>query len=152
MASTEVAGTPMADRAVEVRGVWRSFGSAEALRGVDFAAASGEVTGMVGPNGAGKTTLLLILSTLLAPDRGVVRIGGHDPMTETLAVRRMLGWVPDAFGFYDNLTAHEYLAFAGSARGMRTPAAKARAVELLGVVHLDAQAGQPVHLLSRGQK
>jgi ABC-type multidrug transport system fused ATPase/permease subunit len=76
----ETTGTDGSSHAVLVKGVKRSFGGAEALRGVDFTAEAGEVTGMVGPNGAGKTTLLLILATLLAPDQGVVRLGGHDPL------------------------------------------------------------------------
>jgi ABC-2 type transport system ATP-binding protein len=142
----------IADPAVLVRGLWRRFGEAEALRGVDFTAHYGEVTGMVGPNGAGKTTLLLILATLLAPDQGHVTVGGHDPMTATASVRRIMGWVPDTFGFYDNLTAQEYLNFAGAARKLPTPLAKARAMELLALVHLDGLAGRQVHLLSRGQK
>ena len=152
VADTETMGIPVGDHAVAVQGVWRRFGSAEALRGVDFMAAAGEVTGMVGPNGAGKTTLLLILATLLAPDQGLVRIGGHDPMPAPLAVRQIMGWVPDAFGFYDNLTSQEYLAFAGAARSLPIPAAKARATELLELVHLDGHAERQVHLLSRGQK
>jgi ABC-2 type transport system ATP-binding protein len=102
--------------AVVVQGVWRRFGASEALRGVDFGAEAGEVTGMVGPNGAGKTTLLLILATLLAPDQGVVRLGGHDPLSDAAAVRRIMGWVPDTFGLYENLTCSEYLIFSGAAR------------------------------------
>ncbi len=138
--------------AIVVRDVWRGFGSSEALRGINFTAASGEVTGLVGPNGAGKTTLLLILATLLAPERGQVLIGGRDPMTEAQAVRRMLGWVPDSFGFYENLTAREYVTFAGSSRKLRLPEAQERATELLGEVRLEEHADRPVHLLSRGQK
>ena len=149
---TENTATDGTEPVVFVRGVWRTFGGAEALRGVDFAAGAGEVTGMVGPNGAGKTTLLLILSTLLAPDRGVVRLFGHDPMTETAAVRRIMGWVPDTFGIYDNLTCAEYLSFSGATRHLPPASAKARGAELLELVHLEAHAATQVHLLSRGQK
>jgi ABC-2 type transport system ATP-binding protein len=154
MAATVTTGTQSSDSepTVAVLGVWRSFGSAEALRGIDFTAAAGEVTGMVGPNGAGKTTLLLILATLLAPDQGVVRLGGHDPMTDTLAVRQIMGWVPDTFGIYDNLTCEEYLTFSAASRRFTAPDAKARATELLDLVHLDGHADRQVHLLSRGQK
>jgi ABC-2 type transport system ATP-binding protein len=140
------------EHAVFVQGVWRSFGGAEALRAVDFTASAGEVTGMVGPNGAGKTTLLLILATLLAPDQGVVRLGGYDPMSEAAAVRRIMGWVPDTFGIYENLTCSEYLIFSGATRQLSRAAAAVRATELLELVHLDALAAKQVHLLSRGQK
>jgi ABC-2 type transport system ATP-binding protein len=132
-------------------GVRRHFGSVEALRGVDFTARYGEVTGLVGPNGAGKTTLLLILATLLRPDAGTVRIAGHDPVLETGAVRATLGWVPDAFGVYDNLTTREYLKFAGLAYGLGSRSS-ARADELLALSRLQDYAQRPVHVLSRGQK
>jgi ABC-2 type transport system ATP-binding protein len=138
--------------AVVVSGVRRSFGTAEALRGVDFTAAFGEVTGMVGPNGAGKTTLLIILATLLAPDQGTVRISGLDPLTDTADVRRLLGWVPDVFGFYENLTAREYLAFSGEARSLPRKLAAERAAALLELVRMVELADRPVHVLSRGQK
>ena len=141
-----------ADSAVVVDDVWRSFGSASALRGVEFRASAGNVTGMVGPNGAGKTTLLLILSTLLAPDRGRVRIGGLDPATDSADVRRLLGWVPDAFGFYENLTTEEYLEFSGEARLLSRPQSHDRARQLLELVRLREWANRPVHVLSRGQK
>jgi ABC-2 type transport system ATP-binding protein len=132
-------------------GVHRRFGSVEALRGIDFTAPYGEVTGLVGPNGAGKTTLLLILATLLLPDAGTVRIAGHDPVRETGAVRATLGWVPDAFGVYDNLTAREYLKFAGLAYGLGGRS-RARAEELLVLCRLQDYGDRPVHVLSRGQK
>ena len=132
-------------------GVKRQFGSVFALRGVDFTARYGEVTGLVGPNGAGKTTLLLILATLLLPDEGTVRIAGLDPVTETGAVRAMSGWVPDAFGVYDNLTTREYLRFAGLAYGLGKRST-ARAEELLVLSRLQDYADRPVHVLSRGQK
>jgi ABC-2 type transport system ATP-binding protein len=136
---------------VLARGVWRRFGSVDALRGIDFSAAYGEITGMVGPNGAGKTTLLLVLATLLAHDAGQVLVGGCDPGSQSRAVRAQMGWVPDVFGVYDNLSAREYLTFAGSAYGLGR-AAGARADELLGLVRLSEFSDQPVHALSRGQK
>jgi ABC-2 type transport system ATP-binding protein len=138
--------------AVVVRGLRRRFGAVEALRGVDLTAPYGEVTGLVGPNGAGKTTLLLILATLLAHDGGDVFVGGFDPAHESRAVRAQMGWVPDVFGVYDNLTAHEYLTFAGAAYGLDRAAAAIRSDELLALVRLQEFTDRPVHVLSRGQK
>jgi len=142
---------PSDEDGVVALGVRRRFGSVEALRGLDFTARSGEVTGLVGPNGAGKTTLLLILATLLMPDAGTVRIAGHDPVLATDAVRATLGWVPDAFGVYDNLTTREYLRFAGLAYGLGARS-RPRAEELLLLSRLQDYADRPVHVLSRGQK
>lgn len=141
-----------ADAGVEARGVIRRFGAVEAVRGLDLTAKPGEVTALVGPNGAGKTTLLLVLATLLVPDSGEVRVAGHDPITEADAVRARMGWAPDVFGLYDNLTCREYLVFCGEAMRMSRAASRLRAIELLELARLTDKADLPVHTLSRGQK
>jgi ABC-2 type transport system ATP-binding protein len=140
------------DHAVLARDVRRRFGAVEAVRGLDLDVPYGEVTALVGPNGAGKTTLLLMLATLLAPDSGELRVAGLDPVADPLAVRRRLGWMPDAFGVYDQLTTREYLEFFAAAHRMSAADAQSRMTELLDVVHLAEFADQPVHVLSRGQK
>ena len=137
---------------VVARGVRRSFGAVQAVRGIDLTAAPGEVTGLVGPNGAGKTTLMLVLATLLVPDGGEVRVAGHDPVHEPDAVRARMGWSPDVFGLYDNLTCREYLEFFGAAYRMSRAEARRRAGDLLEQARLADYAAQPVHVLSRGQK
>ncbi|MFP5219052.1 MAG: ABC transporter ATP-binding protein, partial [Actinomycetes bacterium] len=137
---------------VVASGVRRTFGDVEAVRGIDLTARPGEVTALVGPNGAGKTTLLLVLATLLVPDAGDVRVAGFDPVTEPDAVRARMGWSPDVFGLYDNLTAREYLRFVGEAYRLSGPASARRAVELLELARLVEHADRPVHTLSRGQK
>lgn len=137
---------------IVVRDVRRSFGPVQAVRGISLQAAPGEVTALVGPNGAGKTTLLLMLATLLTPDAGELRVAGHDPVTEPDAVRARMGWSPDFFGMYDNLTAREYLEFFGAAYRLPRSAAQARAAELLQLARLADYGDQPVHVLSRGQK
>ena len=137
---------------IRATGVRRSFGAVEAVRGIDLTAAPGEVTALVGPNGAGKTTLLLVLATLLVPDAGEVRVAGFDPVTEPDEVRARMGWSPDVFGLYDNLTAREYLEFVGAAFRLPRPRARERAGELLSLAGLADRADAPVHTLSRGQK
>ncbi|WP_067486792.1 ABC transporter ATP-binding protein [Actinomadura hibisca] len=141
-----------AEHGVEARGVTRAFGTVPALRGMDITVPYGQVTALVGPNGAGKTTLLLILATLLAPDAGHIRVAGHDLRADPEAARVHLGWMPDVFGVYDQLTVDEYLAFFADA--YRLPAAERprRIRALLALVHLEEYLGQPVHVLSRGQK
>lgn len=133
-------------------GVRRTFGPVEAVRGIDLTAAPGEVTALVGPNGAGKTTLLLVLATLLVPDAGEVRVAGFDPVREPDAVRARMGWSPDVFGLYDNLTGREYLQFVGEAYRLGRARARTRAVELLELARLPEFADRPVHTMSRGQK
>ncbi|MDX6275471.1 MAG: type transport system ATP-binding protein [Frankiales bacterium] len=149
MTVTETSGRPPG---IVAQGVRRTFGSVEAVRSVDFHAQPGEITALVGPNGAGKTTLLLVLATLLVPDAGSVSVAGYDPMTEAGEVRRRLGWAPDVFGLYDNLTAREYLEFFADAYRIPRPRGQQRAAELLALAHLPEYADSPVHVLSRGQK
>src|SRR5690349_2900064 len=104
---------------VEVRDLWRYFGAVPALSGMNLSAPYGQVTALVGPNGAGKTTLLLILASLLTPDHGHVRVAGLDPTADPYGVRSRMGWMPDTFGVYDQLTVGEYLTFFGDAYGLR---------------------------------
>jgi len=137
---------------VSAQGVTRRFGAVEALRGLDLTVPYGQVTALVGPNGAGKTTLLLVLATLLRPDAGEVRVAGFDPVTHPTAVRASMGWMPDVFGVYDQLTVREYLAFFADAYLLSRARAKGRVADLLGLVHLEEYADRPVHVLSRGQK
>ena len=137
---------------VAARGVRRTFGPVEAVRGIDLTALPGEVTALVGPNGAGKTTLLLVLATLLVPDAGEVSVAGFDPVREPDEVRARMGWAPDVFGLYDNLTAREYLELFGEAYRLGRARSRTRAVELLELARLTEHADRPVHTMSRGQK
>lgn len=143
---------PLARTGVSASGVRRTFGSVEAVRGIDLTALPGEVTALVGPNGAGKTTLLLVLATLLVPDAGEVRVAGFDPVTQPDEVRARMGWSPDVFGLYDNLTGREYLEFVGQAYRLGRARARTRAGELLELARLPEFADRPVHTMSRGQK
>jgi ABC-2 type transport system ATP-binding protein len=142
----------MTGEGVVAQGVKRRFGTVEAVRGIDLTARAGEVTALVGPNGAGKTTLLLVLATLLVPDSGTVRVAGFDPVTQADEVRARMGWSPDVFGLYDNLSCREYLIFCGEAMRLASAKARSRASDLLEIASLTDQADQPVHTLSRGQK
>jgi ABC-2 type transport system ATP-binding protein len=145
------AAVPRTDGIV-ASGISRSFGNVHAVRDIGLTAEPGEVTALIGPNGAGKTTLLLVLATLLTPDAGVIRIAGHDPVTEPRAVRARMGWSPDVFGLYEALTVREYLGFVAAAYRLPRRRADARTAELLAMARLDAFADRPVHVLSRGQK
>jgi ABC-2 type transport system ATP-binding protein len=143
---------PTATADIVVDDVARSFGEVHAVRSVSFEARAGEVTGLVGPNGSGKTTLLLMLATLLVPDRGTIRIGGHDPVTESAAVRATLGWMPDVLGEWSALTVRTSLELTARLYGIDREAARARAEALIELVDLVPLAEQATRVLSRGQK
>jgi ABC-2 type transport system ATP-binding protein len=139
-------------RGIEVDGVRRAFGDVLAVDDISLTARPGEVTALIGPNGAGKTTLLLMLATLLVPDRGSIRIDGHDPVTAPAEVRARVGWMPDGFGTWDSLTVREVLETIAAAYRIPALQARARVEELLHTVHLADLADRRARVLSRGQK
>ena len=143
---------PAAPGGIVVRGVARSFGAVHALAGADLDVRPGAVTALVGPNGSGKTTLLLVLAGLLTPDAGTVTVAGLDPVTQGPAARAVTGWMPDAFGTCDSLTAREVLATFADAYRIPPPVARDRVSLLLETVHLSEYADRPASVLSRGQK
>jgi ABC-2 type transport system ATP-binding protein len=133
-------------------GVEKRYGSVKALDGIEMEVPEGAVFGMIGPNGAGKTTSMLVISTLLARDAGKVEVMGIDPQRDPRGVRRVLGYMPDFFGFYDNLTTKEYLQFFASASGVKGPRREAVIGDLLSLVDLNHKADADVNSLSRGMK
>lgn len=143
---------PAAGDGIVVHDLHRAFGTVRALDGVELTARAGAVTALVGPNGSGKTTLLLVLAGLLVPDRGTVTVAGHDPVAHGPAARAQTGWMPDTFGTWDSLTAHEVLLTFAATYRLSPAAAAARATDLLATVHLSEYADRPASVLSRGQK
>ena len=146
------ATTPPDSGGIVVDHVSRSFGSVLAVRDASFIAPAGQVTGLIGPNGSGKTTLMLMLASLLAPERGSIRVAGHDPLTETAAVRSQLGWMPDVLGSWPSLTVRSALRTTGRLYGMSADAAAVRAEQLITDVGLAELADRRTKVLSRGQK
>lgn len=96
---------------LEVRDLKKSFGPIQALKGVTFEVQQGEIFGLIGPNGAGKTTTLRIVSTLLKPDAGSVKVFDHDVLREPQEVRKLISYLPEDAGAYRELTGLEYLKF-----------------------------------------
>lgn len=137
---------------IEALHVARAFGQQQAVRNASISVAPGEITALVGPNGSGKTTLMLMLATLLRPDAGEIRIGGHDTGRDTLAARSLLGWMPDTLGAWDALTVRETLRTVCGMYGIRGSRADARVDALLASTALTPLASQRTHTLSRGQK
>jgi heme exporter protein A len=137
-------------REIDVRGLWKTFGSLAALRGVDLAVGRGERLAVVGPNGSGKSTLVKVIGTLLRPSAGVVRLAGLDVQSRALEVRRLVGVVCHQTFLYGELTAVENLEFYGRLYGLPHPGDRAR--EQLRLVGLEGQADVPGRDLSRGMQ
>jgi len=98
-------------KAIEVQDFRKSYGKVEAVRGVSFAVETGEIFGLIGPDGAGKTTLLRTVCTLLQPDAGAVRVGGWDVTRDIREIRSRLGYMPQQFSLYPDLTVQQNLQF-----------------------------------------
>ena len=96
----------------------REFGSVTAVDDLSFRVAAGEIVGLLGPNGAGKTTTILMMLGLTDVSGGEVRVLGHDPVREPLAVKRRVGYLPEERGLYPNMKAREAIAFLGALRGL----------------------------------
>ena len=96
---------------VEVDRLWVRYGKLEAVKGISFAIPKGEVFGFIGPNGAGKSSTIKVLATLMRPAAGTCRLDGVNIPTHPYVIRRRIGYVPDFFGVYDDLSVNEYLHF-----------------------------------------
>ena len=136
--------------AVEVRDLVRRFGSFEAVRGISFDIPAGAVLGFIGANGAGKTTTMRIMATLEEPTSGCVRVGGDDVLENPSRVRRRIGWMPDAYGAYPNVTAWEYLDFYARAYGFTGEARRRRLAEIIEFTDLGEIADREMAVLSKG--
>ena len=114
--------------------------------------AAGEVFGFIGPNGAGKTSTLRVLAGLVRPESGTATIGGLDVVRDPAAVRRRVGYLPDFFGIYDDLTCREYLEFFAAAQGLSRERRESVVDEVLQLVDLVDKADQLAGALSRGMQ
>ncbi|MEO7221551.1 MAG: ATP-binding cassette domain-containing protein [Devosia sp.] len=142
--------------AIQARDLTRNFktkaGPVEAVRGVSFDIAEGELVAFLGPNGAGKSTATRMLTTLLPPSSGAARIAGHDVLREPGAVRRKIGYVGQGTGSGPYHRVLDELLVQGAAQRMDRAVAKRRAAELLGMLELDGLEKRDCSSLSGGQK
>ena len=130
--------TPAATRPVAIRtaGLTKAYGSVRALDGVDLTVEEGSIFGFLGPNGAGKTTMLRLVTGLARPTGGTVEVLGHDVATAGNAVRAEIGYLPDVPGFYEWMTAKDFLRFAGRLFGLGGRALDERVAMLLDLAGL----------------
>ena len=122
-----------------------------AIRDIDLDLGQGDLFGFIGPNGAGKTTTMRIIATLLTPTYGEAYVCGHSIYTHPKEIRRLVGYMPDFFGVYDDMTVIEYLEFFAAAYRIAHHARRKRCNEMLEVVDLDFKRDAFANTLSRGQ-
>ncbi len=141
---------------IEIENLTKHYGNARnpriAVDSLNLAVQEGDIFGFVGPNGAGKTSTIRIMATLLQPTGGDVRIAGHSVTRESRRVRRAIGYMPDFFGVYSELTVWEYLDFFAACYAIPPASRPGLIGDLLELVDLDHRKDDLVESLSRGMK
>jgi ABC-2 type transport system ATP-binding protein len=137
---------------VRTEGLVKRYDNTLAVAGIDLSVEQGEIFGLVGPNGAGKTTTLRILATLLLPSAGTAEIAGMSVTRNPDDVRRVLGFMPDSFGVYDDMKVWEYLDFFARCYGMGAADRRRMIGDLLELVDLGSKRDDYVQTLSRGMQ
>ncbi len=138
--------------AIDVQDLWVRYGKFAAVKGISLAIPRGEVFGFIGPNGAGKSSTIKVLATLQRKFEGTARLGGVDIRQSPDRVREKMGYVPDSFGVYEDLTVREFLHFFAAA--YRLPYSRRQAVvdDVLQLTDLAHKIDAQVDSLSRGMK
>ena len=135
---------------IETRDLTKKYGDLFAIKSIDLNLSRGDLFGFIGPNGAGKTTTMRILATLLNPTWGEAYVGGYSIYTRPKEIRRMIGYMPDFFGVYDDMKVIEYLEFFAAAYRIRGPKRRQVCDEVLELVELGYKREALVTSLSRG--
>jgi len=136
---------------IEAHDLTKKYGDLHAIRSIELKLEEGDLFGFIGPNGAGKTTTMRILATLLNPTYGEAYVCGHSIYTNPKEIRRLVGYMPDFFGVYDDMKVIEYLEFFAAAYRIRGPKRRKRCDEMLEIVDLDFKRDAFANTLSRGQ-
>ena len=135
---------------LKVDNLKKSFGDFQAVKGVSFEVGKGEVLGFLGPNGAGKSTTMRMITGFLPPTAGTAVINGHDIITDPIAAKADLGYLPESAPSYRAMTVRDFLSFVAEVRGCRDVKAAVR--DALVKAKLEEKAGQTIETLSKGYR
>ena len=136
---------------IKTENLTKKYGDLFAIKSIDLDLQQGDLFGFIGPNGAGKTTTMRIIATLLEPSWGEAYVCGHSIYNEPKEIRRLVGYMPDFFGVYDDMKVIEYLEFFAAAYRINGAARRKKCDEMLEVVDLDFKRDAFANTLSRGQ-
>ena len=150
--SAENTSENIAEIAVRTRGLTKAYNGTMALDNLDLDIRRGDIFGYIGPNGAGKTTTIRILAALLWPTSGSAEIEGVDVIKNPRSIKELVGYMPDAFGVYDNMTLHEYLDFFGAAYRIKSARRKNVIRDVLALTDLESKRDDQISAFSRGMK
>ena len=136
---------------IKTENLTKKYGELFAIKGIELDLKQGDLFGFIGPNGAGKTTTMRIIATLSEPSWGEAYVCGHSIYNEPKEIRRLVGYMPDFFGVYDDMKVIEYLEFFAAAYRIKGPARRKKCDEMLEIVDLDFKRDAFANTLSRGQ-
>ena len=137
---------------IEINDLTKTFAGFKAVDGLSLRVEPGENFGFLGPNGAGKTTTVKILSGIMRPTSGLVKVAGYDVAREALAAKRVMAYIPDEPFVYPKLTGWEFMRFIGDIYAVPAAEQKRRIPELLDTFELTAQSGELLESYSHGMK
>ncbi len=137
---------------IEVKELRRSFGPVVAVDGISFEVEKGQVLGLLGPNGAGKSTAMKMLACFIKPDSGTASICGHDILTDSIAVRRCLGYLAENVPAYNEMTVGTFLKFICDVRQIKGSARKKALDRIVPLCAIDSVYHQTIETLSKGYK
>lgn len=137
---------------LKVENLKKSFGSFEAVKGISFSVAKGEVLGFLGPNGAGKSTTMRMITGFIPPTSGTAVICGHDILKDPIGAKSALGYLPEAAPSYRAMTVVDFLTFIAKARGFSGAAVKERVAAVIEKARLANVAKQTIDTLSKGYR
>jgi len=137
---------------IEVKELRRSFGPVVAVDGISFSVRKGQVLGLLGPNGAGKTTAMRMLTCFIRPDSGTASVCGHDILTDSIGVRRSLGYLAENSPAYPEMTVGGFLNFICDVREIRGKDRKKALDRVVPMCSIDSVYHQSIETLSKGYK
>ncbi len=146
------ADEPVTSTVIETQDLVKRYGDVVAVDHLNLRLEQGEIFGLLGPNGAGKTTTILMLMGLTEPTAGSVRVLGYDPVRQPIAVKRVVGYLPEHVALYDDLSARENLLYTADLNGLPLAEAKPRIAYALERVGLAEVADRPVREFSHGMR
>jgi gliding motility-associated transport system ATP-binding protein len=137
---------------IEVNDLRKQFGATIAVDRVSFRVQRGEIIGLLGPNGSGKTTIMRILTGFFPPTSGTAKVGGLDVESESIGVRRLIGYLPESVVLYPDIPVERYLRFCGEVKDLRKAKLRERIEAVIGAVGLEEVRKREIGKLSKGYR
>lgn len=137
---------------VEIRNLEKRYGQKQVLHGINLEITSGQIIGYIGPNGAGKSTTVKILCGLINEFDGDINIFGKDLRTNTLEIKRRVGYIPENAVLYESLTPMEFMEFIGEMRGLENEVTRSKAEALMNIFEMKANLNQRIATFSKGMR